>query len=52
MASAMAALAAAAAAAVRPGEKCRGDRALTDRYMFAGAEPLHLQNLSESYPGE
>lgn len=32
--------------------KCRGDRALTDRYMFAGAEPLHLQNLSESYPGE
>lgn len=30
----------------------RGDRALTDRYMSAGAEPLHLQNLSETCPGK
>lgn len=30
----------------------RGDRALTDHYVSAGAEPLHLQNLSGTCAGK
>lgn len=30
----------------------RGDRALTHSYVSAGAEPLHLQNLSETCTGK
>lgn len=32
------------------GVKGRGDRALRDRYVSAGAEPLHLQNLFRTLP--